>query len=81
METRRIRADLIEVFKIMTGLERLNEEIFFKRRSGMTRGQGFKIFKKRFKLDVAKFSFGNRVCNIWNELGEDIVQVKTVNKF
>ena len=29
---------------------------------------------------VAKFSFGNRVCNIWNELGKDIVQVKKVNK-
>ena len=36
LETRRIRADLIEVFKIMNGLEGLNEEIFFKRRIGMT---------------------------------------------
>jgi len=32
LETRRIRADLIEVFTIMNGLEGLSEEIFFKKK-------------------------------------------------
>ena len=29
LETRRIRADIIEVFQIMKGLEGLNREVFF----------------------------------------------------
>jgi len=32
-----------------------------------------KLKKKRVKLDVAKFSFSNRVVNEWNILGEEII--------
>ena len=37
LETRRTRADMLEVFKILTGKEGLEEGTFFTRRKGVTR--------------------------------------------
>jgi len=49
LEERRIRADLIEVFKIMKGLSNLNPDMFFDIDStSRTRGHSFKIIKHRF---------------------------------
>ena len=68
LETRRERADLLEVFKILNGLEGVNEKDFFIRDTRISRGHAFKLFKKRVRLDVAKYSFSNRICNVWNSL-------------
>jgi len=38
------------------------------------------ITTTRVKLDVGKFSFGNRVCDEWNRLPEWVVNVESVNK-
>ena len=59
LETRRLRADLLEVFKIVNGLEGLSEEYFFEKRhinggAGGTRRNSHSFFKKRFRLDSAK---------------------------
>ena len=81
LETRRMRADLIEVFKIIKGLEGLSEETFFERSGSITRGHSLKLNKARFRLDVAKYSFSNRTCNDWNALPEEIIQANTVNEF
>jgi len=48
---------------------------------GSTRGHDLKLFKKRIKLDIGKFSFGIRVCGKWNRLLEWFVNVEGVNKF
>jgi len=37
------------------------------------RGHSLKLNKKRVRLDVAKFSFTNRVVNEWNTLDEEII--------
>jgi hypothetical protein len=80
-ETRMRRADLIEVFKIFRGLDRLEKERFFTLSATSTRGHSYKIFKKRVRLDVGKFSFKNRVCDDWNGLSEEIVSAGTLNTF
>ena len=36
------------------------------------RGHSLKLNKKRVRVDVAKFSFSNRVVNEWNILDEEI---------
>ena len=52
LETRRVRADLIEVYKIVNKLEGLNEGDFFERCNlggvmrGGTRGNSIKFFRK-----------------------------------
>ena len=81
LETRRERADMIEVFKICKGLEGVKEEDFFVRQKGSTRANEFKIFKKRLNLDLAKYSFGNRVINNWNKLPNSVVQATSVDAF
>jgi len=62
METRAIWGDMIEVFKIMNGWESVQESDFFRRNESGLRGHTYKLFKTRVRLDMAKFSFGNRVC-------------------
>ena len=73
LETKFVRADLIEVYKIFNGLDSLDPGRFFVWYVGVTRGHSFKLFKKRVSLDVGRYKFGNRVCNEWNLLTEDVV--------
>ena len=37
--------------------------------------------KRRFNLDIGKFAFSNRVCDIWNHLSEHIVTSSSLNIF
>jgi len=70
---------MLEVYKILKGFEGTDKKNFFQRRVGS--GHDLKLFKKRVKLDVAKFCFGSRVCDIWNRLPEWVVNVEGVNRF
>ena len=81
LETRVNRADMLEVFKILNGLERVELGIFFQRNERRGRRHVFKLFKKRVRLDVAKYIFANRVCDRWNRLPEDVVSSPSVNVF
>jgi len=63
LDTRRVRSDLIETFKIMNGLYDVNREMFFKLGVSGRRGHNMKLFKRRFRLDVRKFVFSNRVVD------------------
>ena len=85
LETRRVRGDLIETFKILKELDNVNPSHFFKK--GMsrhaTRGNPLKIFKPALhkNLNCRKHFFTMRVINQWNELPTDVVNAKTVNVF
>jgi ribonuclease P/MRP protein subunit RPP40 len=82
LETRFLRADLIEVFKILRGFDKLEPDRFFQVvGDGARRGHSFKLFKKRYRLDVGKFKFASRVCEEWNRLGDGIVSAETLNVF
>ena len=43
------------------------------------RGHSFKLFKRRYRLDVWRFKFANRVCEEWNGLDDDVVAVGSGN--
>ena len=47
---------------------------------GARRRHSFKLFKKRYRLDVGKFKFSSRVCEEWNRLGMEL-SLQTVNVF
>jgi hypothetical protein len=81
LECRRLRGDLIEVFKIMKGMEDISWETFFIKRSDRTRGHSEKLFKERSRLDARKYFFSQRVVDAWNRLPETAVQAKSVNGF
>ena len=61
-ETRRLRGDQIEVFKILNGYENIDSNLFFFeiKESKITRGHNFTLVKKQSRLDVRKFSFSLR---------------------
>jgi len=81
LETRRRRADLLEVYKILNKHEGIDENSLFTRNIGKTRGNTCKLFKRRSNLDVSKFSFSNRICNDWNELPNEVVTASCINGF
>ena len=58
LETRRLRGDQIEVFKILNGYENIDSNIFFEiKESKITRGHNYTLVKKQSRLDVRKYSF------------------------
>jgi len=70
-----MRSDLIETFKTkILGLKivnrkyDINPELFFQLDEGDRRGHDQKLFKKRFRLNVRKYAFSNRVIDNWNLL-------------
>ena len=58
LETRILRGDQIEVFKILNGYENIDSNIFFEiKESKITRGHNYTLVKKQSRLDVRKYSF------------------------
>ena len=53
LETRRLRGDQIEVFKILNGYGNIDSNIFFEiKQSKISRGHNFTLVKKQIRLDV-----------------------------
>ena len=81
MEKRRVISDLIETYKIMNGKYDINRDLFLKIDVDSLRGHDKKLFKRRFRLDVRKFVFSNRVINKWNSLPAHCVNCNSINTF
>ena len=81
LETRRIRGDLIEVFKITKNLEDTNRDLFFKLSGTGLRGHSLKLFKPQARLDIRKYCFSHRVVDIWNALPQSLIDCSTLNNF
>ena len=77
LETRRLRGDQIEVFKILNGYENIDTSMFFSvKEERRTRGHGVTLAKKQCRLDFRKFSFSERTVNEWDILSADMVKNK-----
>ena len=81
LETRRLRGDLIEVFKILKGFDRVNYSRMFSFAANNLRGHSLKLYKSRFNTNVGKFTFSNRVVDEWNMLPVDVISSNTVLSF
>ena len=81
LETRRLRGDQIEVFKILNGYENIDSNIFFEIKKKISRGHNFTLVKKQSRLDVRNYSFSQRTINVWNKLSTDCVHATSVNVF
>jgi len=73
LETRRIRADLIEVFKILRGMAGAVDGLGLVRDEGGRRGHDHKLYNNSVIMHVGKFMFSNRVCQQWNDLPGEVV--------
>ena len=63
------------------GLDKLDAGRFFDVVDGATRGHSLKLFKRRVRLNVGKYKFGNRVFDEWNGLAEDVVMAGSLVTF
>ena len=72
-ETRRMRGDLIEVFKILRGFENVDKNIFFKSSSTELRRHSEKLYQVRSRLDCRCYDFFQRIVGIWNSLDDGVV--------
>ena len=82
LETRRLRGDQIEVFKILNRYENIDRNMFFSlKKDSRTRGHEVKLIKDQCRLDIRKHSFSQRTINEWNKLSTDCVTASSVNMF
>ena len=81
LETRRIRGDLIEVFKMFKGLSGLKFDDYFVRSITNLRGHKSKVFKKSFNNDFGKYQFSNRVFDMWNKLPKHFLDFDNICSF
>ena len=83
LKERRQRGDMIEVFKLLTGVENIDCNQFFTPATTCyaLRGHDRKLVKTRSRLDIRKFFFSQRVVNSWNSLPASVVQATSVNMF
>ena len=82
LEYRRQRADMVQVYKILNDIDKVDKaKLFSMATYNRTRGHPLKLFKERPRLNVRANSFSNRVTNTWNQLPEDIVMAPSLNAF
>ncbi len=79
LETRRKRGDIIQMWKILHNIDDVDATKYFVRDVSSRRGHNFKLFKRRFNRDVRKYSFTNRLIDLWNKLPEEVVEAPTMN--
>ena len=81
LEARRIRFDMICVFKIIHGLVDADSDQFFEYSNSITRGHSFKLRKPKCRTNIRLNFFSNRVIDIWNALPDNVLASKTLTVF
>jgi ribonuclease P/MRP protein subunit RPP40 len=82
MEYRRKRGDMIQTYKILQNIDRINPTTFFKMAEYTgTRGHSMKLFKQRSYSALRKHTFSQRIIDDWNSLTENIISSESVNCF
>ena len=78
---RRERTDVLQIFKIMEKFDEVHMKSIKPSHNISTRGHDKKLEKRHHNLKSTKNVFPTRVLSQWNDLPNDCVESKTVNRF
>ena len=79
---RRLRGDMIETYKIVTGkCDPVVAPTLSKSVSYITRGNNLRLQKHHTRYDLRKYYFNNRVVNLWNSLPNRVLMSDSTNIF
>ena len=81
LEKRRLRGQLIETFKILKGISKIDHNILFTLSSNQTRTNGWKLELKRFNTSHCGNFFSYKIPSLWNRLPANVVNSTTINQF
>ena len=78
LEYRRIRTDILQIFKILNNFDKpSNKDLLKCSNHSKTRGHNLKLLKQSANTELRKNCFRNT----WNSLPNDIVNVTSINSF
>ena len=81
LKYRRLRGDLIDVFKIITNIDNNGNCISTLNKDLETRGNRYKLYQTHVNYDLRKYFFANRIITLWNSLPDNVVSSTSINMF
>uniref|UniRef100_A0A803JG40 Reverse transcriptase domain-containing protein n=1 Tax=Xenopus tropicalis TaxID=8364 RepID=A0A803JG40_XENTR len=82
LEKRRLRGDMITLYKYIRGdYRQLGDVLFSHKNNQRTRGHPFRLEERSFHLKQRRWFFTVRAVRLWNALPSEVVMADSVNAF